>query len=86
MFPLPYLATFDDQPRAAPGRYLSDVWGSFEVFEDPTSPARQGNQVLRQSAVGCPLVWHTRGTDACGDADPFTILPSGSNWLNYKVA
>ena len=81
-FPLPYTASFDDQPIASPGRYLSDVWGSFEVYQHPAK-----GKVLRQSAVGCPIVWHTRGAPGgCGDEDPFTLLPSGSNWMNYKVS
>ena len=90
-FPFPYTASFDDQPVATPGRYLSDAWGSFEVFLmsslGSTGGSTAGNHVLRQSAVGCPIVWHTHsGGQACGDSDPFTLLPSGTNWMNYKVA
>ena len=68
-------ASFDDQPVAAPGKYLSDAWGSFEVFPMSSLSSTTNDNVLRQSAIGCPIVWHTHSASkACGDADPFTLL------------
>ena len=81
MFPLPYHATFDDQPVPAPGRYLSDAWGSFEVFASP-----DGNHVLRQSAPACPIGWRQSALISCSQLPPFTTLPSGTNWMNYNVS
>ena len=89
-FPLPFHANFDQQALAAPGLYLTDVWGSFEVVAAASADGgmeNNNNKVLRQSAIGCPVVWHTHsGSSACGDSDPFTMLPSGSNWMNYAIS
>jgi hypothetical protein len=73
-FPLPFFSNFELQDVASPGKFLSDVWGSFEVVSALASGG-SGSKVLRQSAVGCPIVWHTHsGSSVCGDSDPFTCV------------
>lgn len=76
-FPLPFTATFDEQDPPSPGRYFSDAWGSFEVHKD----ASTGNNVLRASAPYPPVGWNY-----ARQLDPFTLLPSGTNWLSYNIS
>jgi hypothetical protein len=67
-FPLPFASDFAAQPRNAPGRFLSDLFGAFEVGTDPLNS--RGN-VLRQAARGAPRAW-LGGSDGA----PFTSLPA----------
>jgi hypothetical protein len=73
-FPLPFTATFDDQPLESPGRYLSDLWAAFHV---QASPDGSQNQALWQavSIDASPNSW-------LGSGVPFTSLPSGTNFAN----
>lgn len=67
-FPLPYASAFAAQPRNAPGRMLSDLFGAFAVGADPLSA--RGN-VLLQASLGAPHAW-LGGSDGA----PFTSLPA----------
>jgi len=67
-FPLPFASAFAAQPRNAPGRFLSDLFGAFEVGDDPLG-AR--GRVLRQVALGAPHAWL-----GASDGAPFTSLPA----------
>ena len=78
-FPLPYASAFAAQPRNTPGRYLSDLFGAFEVGADPLG-ARGG--VLRQAALGAPRAWL-----GAADGAPFTSLPApGTAYANGAFA
>ncbi len=45
-FPIPFIATFDDQKRGEPGKRLSDLYGAFDVNIDPIN---SNNYVLKQA-------------------------------------
>jgi hypothetical protein len=82
-FPTPYQNDFEEQGVPGPGLYLSDAWGAFEVFA-----AAPGNKVLRSSVPACPIGWGQmdRDTGHCDQLPPYTMFPTGTNWMNYEVA
>eukprot|EP01084_Bolivina_argentea_P015131 28298_1 len=79
-FPIPFIATFDDQKLGEPGKRLSDLYGAFDVNIDPIN---SNNYVLKQAVPINP------GKNAWGHRQnplPFTTFPSGTNWANYNIS
>lgn len=74
-FPFPYADDFEGTP-GHPGRYCSDLTGSFEIV--PSGGGRSGF-ALRQCTPQPPIGWKTvkRG--------PFTIL-GNLGWTDYRVS
>ena len=78
-FPLPFASNFSGQAPNEPGRFLSDLFGAFEVGPDPLA---QRGLVLRQSAPSAPHSW-LGGNDGA----PFTSLPApGTAFANAKFS
>lgn len=79
-FPLPWHATFNDQVDFHPARFFNDVYGAFEIHSMfGGSGRRRNNKVVRQSVERLPDAW-------IREQSPFTLMPGGTNWMNYEVA
>ncbi len=72
---LPYADDFDRSPPQ-PGRYFSDIYGSFEIA--PCAGGRPGF-CLRQTTPQPPYPWNTTGYR------PFTMM-GNLDWGNYRVS
>lgn len=91
-FPLPFVARFDGQRVDGPGRFLSDLFGAFEVvspplpvpWHPPPPPTPGGDLALRQAAPANPE--RANSWLRAGEGLPFTSLPGGSNFANAGVS
>ena len=80
-FPIPYTSAFSSQAINEPGRFLSDLFGAFEISIDPLNV--RGN-VLRQAVPSPPHSWLD---STHGDGAPFTSLPApGTAFANARFS
>ncbi len=74
-FPLPYRDDFEGYAPHTTVKYLSDIFGAFEVAEKS-----EGGKCLKQSIPMRGIAWLWQG-----DSDPLALLGSPA-WQDYEIA